>query len=397
MFTAVVNIVFPVVTDNCGGGQISAVRSDNLPLNDPYPLGQTTITWTATDACGNVAVVTQIITIADTQAPMINYCPAISPQCFHENSNYIIPVLNASDNWGIQSISYVITGVTSREGRTNDASGIFNPGISIIHWTVTDLAGNSSNCSTEVAIDKVDASLPDAYATNITPAIGSPNTIYIGYGGSSITLTAIATSSVNPNSFSYKWTIGSPGGIIIGTGPTITVSPSMNTTYFVSIKDVNNCKPQSQIAKLINVVDIHCGDGKIWICEKQKNGTFKSVCVLDSKVDDMPVGSYLGQCPVAITKSLNMDERSELKNGFNILVTPNPSIDFFQLRVQTSNTQDPIRIKVVDMAGRIVYKKQHAAGEQLVRLGKEYGPGIYIIEAIQGVQKALVKVVKFRN
>src|SRR6185503_12433725 len=45
-FTAHVNIVAPTVTDDCGTGQLTGTRSDNLPLNDPYPLGQTYITWT---------------------------------------------------------------------------------------------------------------------------------------------------------------------------------------------------------------------------------------------------------------------------------------------------------------------------------------------------------------
>ena len=215
----------------------------------------------------------------------------------------------ASDNWGIQSIPYLITGATSREGGNNNASGLFNPGTSIIHWTVTDLAGNSVTCETTVEIDKVEVVVPDAYAANITPAIGSPNTIYIGYGGSSITLTANVTSSISPNSFSYKWTIGSPGGTKIGTGPTITVNPAATTTYYVSIKDENNCTPLSQTSRQVIVTDIRCGTNKVWVCEMQKNGTFKSVCIATNKLPDLPAGSYLGQCTDAINK-INEDRRN---------------------------------------------------------------------------------------
>jgi len=396
MFSAVVNIIIPTVADNCGGVQINGVRSDNLPLTNPYPIGQTTITWTAMDACSNISSVIQTITIGDTQAPVILYCPVLPAECFTENSTYTIPVLLASDNWGIQSISYLISGATSREGRNNNASGLFNPGTSIINWTITDLAGNITTCTTNVVIDKVNVVIPDTYAANITEAIGSPNTIYIGYGGSSVTLTANATSSVSPNSFSYKWTIGSPGGPKIGTGPTITVSPSTTTTFYVSIKDVNNCTPLAQSAKQVRVTDIRCGTDKVWVCEMQKNGSGKSICISTAKVSDLSAGSYLGQCTDPVTRSVQVDETTELKNSFSIIASPNPSPGSFELRILTANTEQPILIRTIDMMGRVIDIKKNVAG-QILRLGKDYKPGIFIIEAIQGNQRAIIKVIKIGN
>jgi hypothetical protein len=53
----------PTVDDNCGVTPPVPVRSDNLPLSDPFPLGVTTITWTETDIHGNFSIATQTITL----------------------------------------------------------------------------------------------------------------------------------------------------------------------------------------------------------------------------------------------------------------------------------------------------------------------------------------------
>src|ERR1035437_6717743 len=48
------------------------------------------------------------------------------------------------------TITFQITGATIRNGTGNDASGIFNPGVSTITWTVTDACGNTATCTTTV-------------------------------------------------------------------------------------------------------------------------------------------------------------------------------------------------------------------------------------------------------
>ncbi|HJQ31504.1 MAG TPA: Ig-like domain-containing protein [Pyrinomonadaceae bacterium] len=61
----------PTVGDNCPGATYAGARSDMQPLNAPYPVGTTTITWTATDAHGNSATATQTVTVKDVTPPTI--------------------------------------------------------------------------------------------------------------------------------------------------------------------------------------------------------------------------------------------------------------------------------------------------------------------------------------
>jgi hypothetical protein len=54
-----------LATDDCGNMTLTYERSDDplLGLTDPFPAGATTITWTATDECGNSASDTQVVTV----------------------------------------------------------------------------------------------------------------------------------------------------------------------------------------------------------------------------------------------------------------------------------------------------------------------------------------------
>jgi hypothetical protein len=76
--SATVNPGTATATDNCSVQSVVGTRNDNQPLNAPYPVGTTTITWTATDASGNTATATQTVTVQDTQAPLLSSSVAVT-------------------------------------------------------------------------------------------------------------------------------------------------------------------------------------------------------------------------------------------------------------------------------------------------------------------------------
>ncbi|OYX90897.1 MAG: hypothetical protein B7Y76_14955, partial [Sphingobacteriia bacterium 35-40-5] len=102
--------------DNCGVGIPSGVRSDGLALTDTYPVGTTTITWTVTDIHTNNAIpVTQTIIVTDHEKPVITV-PADQVFCANADGsvNYSIPVSSATDNCGVSTVSYAVSGATTR-------------------------------------------------------------------------------------------------------------------------------------------------------------------------------------------------------------------------------------------------------------------------------------------
>ena len=137
-----VTITNPTATDNCSTAfTFTGVRSDALALNAAYPVGTTTISWTATDVAGNVsAACTQTITIFDAERPILT-CPANINQTVDAGKNSAnVTIINptATDNC---STAFTFVGVRS------DALALtatYPEGITRIVWTATDASGNIS-------------------------------------------------------------------------------------------------------------------------------------------------------------------------------------------------------------------------------------------------------------
>jgi hypothetical protein len=149
---AVVNVISPFVTDNCGTVVLTNDFNGTSNASGAYAVGTTTIIWTATDAGGNTMTCTQTVTVTDDEAPTIA-CPI---GVMRNNDIDVcgavvtVPQLVATDNCGIASI------VNSHNG-TDNASGFYPVGNTTVIWTVTDVNGNSSQCSTLVTVNDTQA------------------------------------------------------------------------------------------------------------------------------------------------------------------------------------------------------------------------------------------------
>jgi hypothetical protein len=131
-------------TDNCPGVQNPPSRS-GVPSGNFFPVGQTTLTYSATDAHGNSSSAQQVVTVVDNTPPVIS-CPAnitIEPTCpSGAKATYSTPT--ATDNCGVQS-------VTRNPGSLASGS-VFPIGTTNVTHTATDIYGNTSSCTFTVTV-----------------------------------------------------------------------------------------------------------------------------------------------------------------------------------------------------------------------------------------------------
>ncbi len=154
-----VNLGNPLIIENCS---IASVINDAPAA---FPLGNTTVTWTATDAAGNSATCTQIVTVIDNVDPIIT-CPvdvvvSTNTGCTATGVNLGLPV--TSDNCGVASV-------------TNNAPSVFETGNTMVIWTVTDNAGNASTCTQIVTVvDSIPPTISCPADLNLVSAPGACN------------------------------------------------------------------------------------------------------------------------------------------------------------------------------------------------------------------------------
>ena len=129
-------------TDNCPG--VGAVSRSGVPSGNVFPVGTTTLTYSATDAHGNTGSAQQVVTVIDNTQPVIS-CPAnitLDPSC---PTGAIATFANATatDNCGVQSVVRT----------AGPASGsVFPIGTTTVTFTATDIYNNTSSCSFTVTV-----------------------------------------------------------------------------------------------------------------------------------------------------------------------------------------------------------------------------------------------------
>jgi len=186
---SIVAIGTPTVSDTIG---ISSVTND---APDVFPIGETIVTWTATDTHGNVATTSQTITVIDTISPVVTAPDSIIVEATGVSTTVEIGIVDTTDSVGVTSI-------------TNDAPESYSVGDTIITWIATDAAGNSASSAQTVSV--VDTTPPEITAPSaITVEATSENQNIVELEKSIATDSVGVTSITNdaPESYSVGDTI----------------------------------------------------------------------------------------------------------------------------------------------------------------------------------------------
>lgn len=182
----------PTVSGGGGALTVAGHRNDGLALDANYPLGVTTITWTATDEAGTTEFVTQTVTVSDREAPQIflpsNAVVRNDPGLATAVVN--VGVANAEDNCSNYTLS-------------DPPNGVYPVGTTSVVWTATDEAGNTSTATQLVTVKDLEAptiTLPQSITVNAT----SPSGAFVpfdSFGHDNVGVTSFDCSRVSGTKF----------------------------------------------------------------------------------------------------------------------------------------------------------------------------------------------------
>jgi hypothetical protein len=134
-----VTLPMPTASDICDAAP--ALTTDH-PTPAVFPLGATIVTFTATDASGNVATATTTVTVVDTTPPVLTDVPppVTVEQTSHRGTPVHLPLPRATDV------------CDARPRVTSDAPDVFPLGRTRVTFTATDASGNRARATTTVTV-----------------------------------------------------------------------------------------------------------------------------------------------------------------------------------------------------------------------------------------------------
>lgn len=160
----------------------------NITNNAPatFPLGTTTVTWTATDTNGNSSTATQLVTVVDAFVPADTTPPTITIQ--QPAITVEAVAVQSTVNLGAVTATDIVDGMIAP---TNNAPAVFPLGITTVTWKAIDAAGNTATAQQQVAVQ-------DTTPPVITVPAAVSGVSQDGYAVAVNIGTATATDAFNP-------------------------------------------------------------------------------------------------------------------------------------------------------------------------------------------------------
>ena len=215
----------PTAADNC-----SVTTSNDAPSS--YPVGTTTVTWTAVDPSGNDVTATQTVTVVDNIDPTITAPAAVTVNCdagacSAAAANVTLGSATTADNCSVAST-------------TNDAPNSFPVGTTTVTWTVTDASGRTATATQDVTVvDNIDPTItaPANVTVNVDAGQCDADAANVTLGNATTADNCGIQSTTNdaPNTYSVgtttvTWTVEDVNGRTATATQTVTVVDNIDPT-----------------------------------------------------------------------------------------------------------------------------------------------------------------------
>ena len=198
--------------DNCAG--VTVTRT-GVPAGNMFPVGATTVTYTATDKSGNIATDTQVVTVTDNTVPIITAPAAVTLYTGAGATSCGVTVSNLDGTLGVATANDNCPGVTvARNGVP--AGNTFPLGTTTLTYLATDAYGNTASATQVVTV-----------VDNTPPVVTPPANITVNLPLNS-TATSMVVNYPNPATATDNC-----GGTI-----NITYSPASGSTFSVGTTTV---------------------------------------------------------------------------------------------------------------------------------------------------------------
>ncbi len=393
--------------------------------------GNATIVYTVTNSCGTASA-SQMITVSPSGNP--GTLSGASSVCA---GSYVTFSRSGGTNGGTWSSSNTSVATVSNSGRVTGVSA----GTAVISYSITTGCGTFSATKSisvdaepglsvsnlTVSTDPNECSALVTLGSNIT-ATGSPaptlqyrigfypffsypiSATHTFYRGTT-PVTVIATNSCGSVARMFLVTV------VDNTPPAITCKP--NTTVYTNgsgrysvhghefdATASDGCGVAQLIYSLsgatndgferenrsLNNVRLNVGTTTITWRATDVNGNV-STCQTVITV----VQAHNGNDPDQPYVQLPGSNQSSASDGsLSVFVAPNPASDHFTLALK-SLSNEKVKLTVVDITGRTIQKINDVEPNSNVRVGEQYHPGIYLLQAVQGKQTVIVKLIKEGN
>jgi hypothetical protein len=138
-----------VANDNCAG--VTVTRT-GVPAANIFPVGNTTVTYTATDRSGNTATDTQVVTVTDNTPPVVTAPAAVTLFTGPGASSCGVTIANLDTTLGTGSATDNCPGVGAVIRTGVPAGNVFPVGETVLTYSATDAHGNTASATQVVTV-----------------------------------------------------------------------------------------------------------------------------------------------------------------------------------------------------------------------------------------------------